>query len=296
MKFAIRQTAVLCALVLMGAPSIAQVTPKRAETPSRQGAPGRGVGVAQPLTPEAMSPILSQAATVSRSQPRAFNLDTALARILADLKITGASGEFELSVTNNGKAEITIFPLSIHLLDGQVRTELDISAAPSRVDSKGPFSVFRQVGLTRVVNLTQASGSLRLTSMMFPEAKAYVTRELPAEDMPLLIRLEKKPLGQEALNGLACEKSIVTLVYPTGEKRDARLWQTGGTPRQVVFEVGETLLTIRLREAQGVSELRAQDAALRKVALFETPKDYTKYSEVEQIIANVSARQFPSRR
>ncbi len=50
-----------------------------------------------PLTPPAAN------AGVRIVPPGGFNLDTALARILADAKLASAMGEFELSVTNAGR-------------------------------------------------------------------------------------------------------------------------------------------------------------------------------------------------
>lgn len=291
--FAFQPSAVLGALVLAAATGLAQVNPQRAATPARMlTLPGRSIqpnaAPYQPLSATNLSKVIPPAL---RPQTRPFNLDTAVARILADLKLIGVVGEFELVVTNAGKIERTVFPLLVHVLDGQVRTEMDIAAASAAITATGPFSALRQVGLTRVVNLTQVQPNLRVTSQVFPEAKCYVTRELPAEDMIMLIRVEKKPLGQENLAGVLCEKFVFTLVYPTGDKREARVWSAAGVLRQIQFDVGDSRLTVRVQEAQGVAELRAQDIAEQKLALFELPKDYDKFADLDAVLTRIFARQ-----
>jgi len=295
MTFAFRQSAVFCALLATTAAGFAQINPQRAAPPARMlTLPGRSAAPnAAPyksLTPTNLSPLLKSPAQV-QAQSRPFNLDAAVARILADLKLIGMVGEFELVVTNAGRAEATVFPLLVHVFDGQVRTEMDISAASAAVTATGPFSALRQVGLTRVINLTQVQPSLRVTSQVFPEGKCYVTRELPAEDLLMLIRVEKRSLGQENVAGTVCDKSLFTLVYPTGEKRESRVWLAVGSLRQIQFDVGDSRLTVRVQESQAVAELRAQDIADQKVALFELPKDYDKFTDLDSALTRIFARQ-----
>ena len=296
--FALQPFVVICALLLAGASARAQTTPQRAATPARMLAlPGRS------LTPTAIPNRLSSVTNLSQTLPSAlrapardFNLDTAVARILADMKLIAVVAEFELMVTNGGKTEITIFPLLVHVLDGQVRTEMDISAAPAAITSTGPFSALRQVGLTRVINLTQVQSNVRVRSQVFPEAKAYITRELPAEDMLMLIRIEKRPLGQESIGGIPCEKSFITLVYPTGDKREGRVWSAAGVLRQAQFDIGDSRLTVRVQDSQGVADLQAQDIAEQKLALFELPKGYDKCPDMEYVLTRFHAQQQRGRR
>lgn len=296
MIFAFRQFATFCALVLATASGFAQVSsPQRAAPPARMlTLPGRaGAPNASPyksLATTNLSPIL-KSPVQAQAQARPFNLDAAVARILADLKVIGIVGEFELVTTNAGRAEVTVFPLLVHVFDGQVRTEMDISAASAAVTATGPFSALRQVGLTRVVNLTQVQPSLRVTSQVFPEGKCYVTRELPAEDLLMLIRIEKRSLGQENVAGAVCDKSIFTLVYPTGEKRESRVWLAVGSLRQIQFDVGDSRLTVRVQESQGLAELRTEDIAEQKLALFELPKDYDKFTDLDSALTRIFARQ-----
>ena len=240
----------------------------------------------QALTSTNLSPILT---SPLRPPTRPFNLDAALARILAELKLIGIVGEFELVVTNAGKTEVTLFPLLVHVLDGQVRTEMDITAAPAAITATGPFSALRQVGLTRVINLTQVQTNVRVVSQIFPEGKCYVTRELPAEDLIMLIRVEKRLLGQELLAGALCEKALFTLVYPTGDKREGRVWSAAGVLRQIQFDIGDSRLTVRVQESQGVAELQAQDIAEQKLMLFELPKDHQKFGDLDSALTRIHA-------
>ncbi|MEQ2007346.1 MAG: hypothetical protein ABMA26_11160 [Limisphaerales bacterium] len=296
--FALQPFVVICALLLEGASARAQTTPQRAVTPARMlSLPGRALApIATPNRPFSVTNLSQTLPAALRPKARDFNLDTAVARILADMKLIGIVGEFELMVTNGAKAEISVFPLLVHVLDGQVRTEMDITAAPAAVMSTGPFTAIRSVGLTRVINLTQVQPNLRVTSQVFPEAKCYVTRELPAEDLLMLIRIEKRSLGQEILGGIPCDKSIVSLVYPTGDKREGRVWSAARVLRQVQFDVGDSRLTVRVQDSQGVADLQAQDIAEQKLALFELPKGYDKCPDLEYVVTRFHAQQQRGRR
>ena len=280
----------LCATVLA---ATAQTKPNRIEVPSRTGVPARIPSPANPnpflLAPAQQAPQLPSQSV--RGQPRSFNLDTSLARLFADMKSVTATGEFELSVTNAGKVEVTTLPLTLHLIEGRVRTEIDLSALPMRIDSTGPFASLRNSGINRVTTLTMSTINLRLTQQLFPDAKAYITHPLPDEDIPAMIRLDKVALGKDPANGL--EKFQATLTYTTGEKRPVRLWQTSAAvPQlaQIQFDVGDTLITVRIRAVESIAE-----NALAK-ALFQIPTNYFKFTDVGQMLQFHSANQTRTRR
>lgn len=290
MKFGLNKMVLLCVLAAATTAAHAQTQSptKRIEPPARFGAPGRGVGGTQPLTSESMSPILTRPNPSIQVQPRALNLDAALARLFASLKAVAATGDFELSVTNAGKVEITVLPLTLYSMEGRIRTELDLGNIPARIDSTGPFTAFRAAGINRIITLTLGALNLRLTQQLFPDAKGYITQSLPDEDIPALIRLEQRPLGKDPATGL--EKLVVTFTYPNGDKREARLWQSAGDtphPAQVQFDVGDTLITVRFKTL----EMLGADAVARVTALFQVPSDYTKFSEVGSMLQIHSARQ-----
>lgn len=285
----------LCLSALLGGllavAASAQINPKRIEPLSRSGVPTRSQSPANPilLAPGQQSPqLLPQSIRV---QPRDFNLDTSLARIFADMKAVTAMGEFELSITNAGKVQVTTLPLTLHLIQGRIRTELDLSALPVQIENAGPFDSLRAVGIGRVTTLTMSAVNIRLTHQLFPDAKAYISHPLPDEDIPAMIRLEKVHLGKDPSNGM--EKFQGTLIYTTGEKRPVRVWQISATtvqPSQVQFDVGDTLITIRIRSVESISE-----STMAK-ALFQIPTNYFKFTDMGQLLQFHSAGQTRTKR
>lgn len=293
MKQAVHRFTLVCALSLMVLSAGAQPGPQRGDpvgrstTPSRNQAPavkspfpvGVPLGNAQLPVP-----------TVS-VQPRPFNLDTALGRLFADFKAIAVGAEFELSLTNGGRAEVTTLPMSLHVVDWRVRTELDISSVPMRIESTGPFAAFRQVGITRLTHLTLPA--VRLTYLLFPEAKGFITQPLAAEDMSVLVKLERKLVGKETLNNVACDKSLVTLVYPNGERRETQVWHSptaGPHPVQIRFVFNDSTVTVRVRSVHNLVEQRTPEALKQQSALFELPQDFTQFADVGQMLQTVSAR------
>ncbi len=289
----LHSSAVLAGLCAAALAATAQTNTKRIEVPPRTIVPARSQSPANP-NPFLLAPVQPATQLPSQSlrvQPRSFNMDTSLARLFADMKSVTAMGEFELSVTNLGKVEVTTLPLTLHLIEGRVRTELDITSVPVRIDSTGPFASLRAAGINRVTTLTMSAVNIRLTHQLFPDAKAFITQPLPDEDIPAMIRLEKVSLGKDPANGL--EKFQATLTYSTGEKRPARLWQTSGaTPQlaQAQFDVGDSLITIRIRTVESISERSLA------TALFQIPTNYIKFPDVGQVLHFHSANQTRPRR
>ncbi len=256
-------------------------------------APSAPAAPAAPMAPSVTTlPVTPPAANSGvRIVPASgFNLDTALARILTDAKLVSAMGEFELSITNAGRVDLHRFPLWIHLREGQVRTELDITSAPGHFGATGPFAPFRQEGITRLVNLSIVNLSLRKSYQLFPEKQTFVSRDLAPEDLPLLLQLQKQPLGPDTLDGAAAEKWAMTLIYPNGDKRPAEVWVMNGIPRQIRLTVGDSRLTVRFREAQPAPATLTKEAALQQAHLFELPPAYRAFADVGDMLAMLSAK------
>lgn len=296
-KLAPTTFALLCALALAASPGFAQTI-----TPRNEG-PLRGVVPARSATPPINNPFApppslipppqvappAGAPSALRAQARNFNLDTALARLFADLKSVSVSGELQLSVTNAGKVEVTVLPLTLHVLPDRARTELDLSRVPVNINSTGPFTEFRAAGINRIVTLSMCAVNFRLTQQIFPDAKAYVRRPLEYEDLPAGIRMERVLLGKDAQSGL--EMYRATLIYINGEKREFRLWQTAAAtpqPAVVQFDIGDTLVTVRFNAVQSLADQSASNAQV--AALFQIPTDHTKHDDVNTLLQMHSAR------
>lgn len=289
------------ALLALGLPvALAQTPPGRPKVQDRLPvprnpvpAPSAPAAPAAPMAPSVTTlPVTPPAANsgVRIVPPSGFNLDTALARILTDAKLVSAMGEFELSITNAGRVDLHRFPLWIHLREGQVRTELDITSAPGHFGATGPFAPFRQEGITRLVNLSIVNLSLRKSYQLFPEKQTFVSRDLAPEDLPLLLQLQKQPLGPDTLDGAAAEKWAMTLIYPNGDKRPAEVWVMNGIPRQIRLTVGDSRLTVRFREAQPAPATLTKEAALQQAHLFELPPAYRAFADVGDMLAMLSAK------
>ena len=67
-----------------------------------------GVNPYRPLTPGNLAPLTTATNAPARAQSRDFNLDTAVGRILADLRYVAVVGEFELAVTNGTKVTVAV--------------------------------------------------------------------------------------------------------------------------------------------------------------------------------------------
>ncbi len=213
---------------------------------------------------------------------RNLNLDTALAKLLEGMKDFMALGDMEILSNDPKNPERHSFVISVNMLDGRIRTELDLRRIRADFDTTNPFSTFRQIGIHRIVSITLPRQLM--THVMYPSVGAYLSKPLPAADLPGTIRVEKRMVGREQIGGQTLDKYQVFLGYPTGDRQLVELWESTsqrGQPAFVKFDQGNTFISIRFS---------AFKPGKPPAELFTVPGEYVKYADQGVLLQTVSAK------
>lgn len=206
--------------------------------------------------------------------------DAALMQLFGDHKNFVA--DVELRVTDGQKSDKVVLPMRFAARDGQFRTEVDLTQMRGSQAQPDQMTMVKQMGMDRIVSITRTDAGLM--HLVFPSARATVRLEMSAEDRKALSqppKLERTPLGEEAIEGRPCQKEQVTITLANGRKTDVTVWSARdlkGFPVQIqTTERGDTV-TFRYRN------VRFTDPG---ADLFQPPNGYTTYPSMEAFTAGL---------
>src|SRR6266542_3433567 len=153
--------------------------------------------------------------------------NAAMTRLFGDIKAFSAKAEFRI-VDRAGKESLTM-PMNIALLDRKVRLDIEMTRM------KGPQAPPEQIaGMKQMAMDRLACVILPETKMMqiiFPALGAYVEMPLPEEEAAALtrnIRVDRPPLGKEAIDAHPCANILVRKTDDQGHKIDFIVWGAAG--------------------------------------------------------------------
>ena len=219
----------------------------------------------------------------SRSAPN-INVDTALAKIMGSVGDFHAQGWLEFWTTNSGQFDFKQFPFTMQMLEGRIRTELDLSQIPNRFEKDGTWSTMRQIGIDKITSVTLP----KLTTMkiIFPVQQAYVTQGLAQKDAPEHIKLVNHVLvGPERLKDRVYNKYSANLEYLTGNSVPVEIWQDpSGVKNYPAF--------IKIKQSTSAVSVRFAHLQRGKVPVenFDTPEEYSQYTDMGIFLQGASAR------
>src|SRR5262249_61831740 len=108
-------------------------------------------------------------------------------------------------------------------------------------------------------------------------AETPMSRE-QAADLATKFKVEKASLGQETIDGHACEKSKVLLRGDKGEKHDAVVWNATDLNR---FPVR---IQMNQPEATVLMQFKEIKLARPEEKQFEAPASFARYDSIERLV------------
>jgi len=226
---------------------------------------------------------LPQPSIQQQRAPKVVNVDTALAKLMKDAGDFFATGMMEFWSTNSGQMEVKRFPFSLSVLEGRIRTELDLRYIPDVFDKTGTWSTMKQIGINRIVTVTLPR--LSTVKVMFPSAESYVTQGLHVSDVPAYMRVVKRLAGQENLGEQVYDKYTGYLEYNTGDQIPVEIWQKPGAGSLPEY----LKINHKAGNAVTVHFDRVQKGKV-PINWFDTPETYSQYSDMGVMLQSVSAR------
>jgi len=179
-------------------------------------------------------------------------------------------------------------PMDFSLLDKNIRVEMDLTQAKNREMPPAAMESLKQMGMARVISIVNPSK--KLAYVMYPDQKVLLSFGLKNEETnaPANSNLEKKPLGNETVDGHACVKNKVTLTDDTGKPVDVILWNAS--------DLKDFPVQIQTKEGDNTSMMRFHQVQLTKPdsARFQPPADYTRFDSQQEMMQAILKKAPPA--
>ena len=158
--------------------------------------------------------------------------------------------------------------LTYRLAPGRLRVDEDINETTG-MPGDGARQKEKGIDLqTRIVQLEPP-----MTYMIFPNVTAYAAY---ADPSPASVQVERSPLGEETVDGVACLKHRI-LLKEAGETAEVTLWTRKDDPR----------IPVKLHETtheETTATFRDVKWETPPAAVFEVPKDYARFDSVRKVL------------
>ena len=188
------------------------------------------------------------------------------------------SAKCDMKMTGEGQKEMMSGTMSYAMLDGKVRSEIDMTHVKSAQMPADAAESLKKMGMAQVVSIVRPDQ--KIMHMIYPGMKSYAKMPLPSDESitnkeP---KIEITKLGEETIDGHACVKNKTIITADDGTKHEAILWNATDLkdfPLQIQSsEQGMTVL-MHFKDIQSTKP----DAAL-----FEPPTGYTAYDDVQKMM------------
>ena len=181
--------------------------------------------------------------------------------------------------TASGK-EMPAMEFSYAMLDGKVRTEMDLMKMHGGNMSPDAMGQMKQMGMDRTVHIFLPDK--QVAYMIYPSMKAYCemnTAQTTGQKEGKEPKVERTEIGKETIDGHPCVKSKVVVTDENGKKFESLVWQATDLKdfpiqTQVTTEDGSVITT----KFQDINQSKPS------ASLFEPPADFKRYGSMQELM------------
>jgi len=190
--------------------------------------------------------------------------------------------------TAQGK-EAQTMEYSYAMLDGKVRTEMDLMKMHGANMGPDAMAQMKQMGMDRTVHIFVPDK--KLAYMIYPSLNAYCemnTAQMTGQKEGKEPKIEETELGKDTVDGHPCVKSKIVVTDDSGRKSESLVWKA--TDLQ-----GFPLQTQATTEDGSVMTTTFKDINQTKPAasLFEPPADFKRYANMQEMMMANMQRMMP---
>src|SRR5688572_19831073 len=224
--------------------------------------------------------LVGQSALAQLPQANVPGLDAALTKLFGNNNAFTATATARL--LDEKEAETMSMPMSYALLDGKIRSEIDMTQVKSKQMPAEANAMLKQMGVDKMVSIVRPDKQTQF--IVYPTARAYA--EMPiskgtnaggASDY----KMESTKLGTETIDGHSCVKNKVT-ISKDAEKHEAIVWNA--------TDLKDFPVKMQMAQAGGGNLVMTYaNIKLEKpdAKLFEPPTDFEKHDSVEKLLQSV---------
>jgi len=206
----------------------------------------------------------------------------------AMMKIFGKNTAFtaKAEVKISGAQEMTL-PMEMAVLDGKMRTTMEISAMKSAQLPPQAMAQLKLMGMDLIVTVMAPGQKSGL--MIYPNSKSYV--EIPASALGAASekepKIEKTEIGKDTVDGRPTVKNKVVITDDTGKATEMTVWNA---PDLKDFPV-----KMEIVERGNQITIVYKDIKTDKpdAKLFEAPSDFKKYGSPQEMMMEAMKKAQP---
>lgn len=208
-------------------------------------------------------------------------------------KIFGKNTAFTANAHVTMKApsgkEMPAMEFQYAMLDGKVRTEMDMTKMHSANMPPDAMASMKQMGMDRTVHIFLPDK--KIAYMIYPSMKAYCEMN-PAQTTGQKEgkepKIETTDLGKETIDGHPCVKSKVVVTSEDGHKFESLVWKATDLKdfpiqTQMTTEDGTTVTT----------KFADINQSKPSASMFEPPSDFKRYASVQELMMSNMQRMMP---
>jgi len=208
-------------------------------------------------------------------------------------KVFGKNAAFSATahttINTAGGKEAQAMEFSFAVLDGKVRTEMDLMKMHRGNMPPDAMGQMKQMGMDRTVHIFLLDK--QVAYMIYPSMKAYCemsTAPMTGQKAGKEPTVEQTEIGTEIIDGHPCVKSKVVVTDEDGTKLVSYVWRATDLKdfpiqTQMTTEDGSTITT------------KFQDINQSKPAasLFEPPSDFKRYGSMQELMMGNMGHMMP---
>ena len=221
--------------------------------------------------------LASAAAQAQMPQFKTSHLNAAMTKLFGEVK--AFSSKAELRMKNKAGEETTKMNMEFALLDGKVRSDIDLSQLKSKDMPADAGAMMKQMGMDKMVSIAIPDKKVML--LIYPGLQAYTEMPMPKDEAATAdskFKIDTEKLGKETIDGHPCQKCKVTMTDEKGEKREAFIWQAS--------DLKDFPIQMEMTEKDNTVVMVYRDIKFAKpeAALFDPPSGFTKHDSMQAMM------------
>lgn len=224
---------------------------------------------------------------VSAQTPQAQvpGLDAAMARLFGNNTAFTATATARLM--DDQKKETMTMPMSYAVLDGKMRSEIDMTQVKSKDMEGDAGAALKQMGMDKMVSIVRPDKKLVIVA--YPTLRAYAETPIPKNQGTTGdqdYKIESTKIGTETIDGHPCTKNKVTITGRNNEKQEAIVWNA--------TDLKDFPVKMEMRQGGGTMVMTYSNVKFEKPdpKLFEPPAGFEKHDSVEKLLQSAMMKMF----
>jgi hypothetical protein len=229
----------------------------------------------------AISLFVAAAAFAQSGGQNPTGINASLLNMFGDIKAFSSKGEVRM--TDSEGKELSSLPITMSMLDGKLRTDMDLSEMKGGSMPPDAMAMLKQTGMDKMQMLI--TPEKKSTMLIYPGLKSYAALPISDEEMANS-KVETADVGKETVDGHPCIKRKLTSTDSKGKTQEALVW--------AATDLKNFPLKMEMKQKKNTINIHYSAPSLEKpdAALFEVPSGYTKYDSVQGLMQAAMMKMF----